>query len=126
FGGTGWVPVQWSTARLRELVGYGVNVQAMAIVMLLFEPIAKIWFTRFGGLSVVGYFELAEQLVTRLRAVIVESNRVLVPVVAGLRQVGGNVRQLYTRNLSYLLVLLTPLFAFVAAAMPAVGEVWTG
>lgn len=69
-GDAPWLPFEWNRTRLAEMLRYGVNVQILGIVMLLFEPIAKVWFVRYGGLPAAGYFELAEQLVTRIRAVI--------------------------------------------------------
>lgn len=124
--GAPWLPIEWNRASLAEMLRYGVKVQAMAVVMLLFDPIAKVWFVRFGGLSAAGYFELAEQLVMRVRAVIVEGNRVLVPVVAGMRELGHDVRALYVRNATLLVVVLTPVFALVACLIPAAGELWLG
>ena len=120
------LPAVWRRRRFREMLNYGVNVQIIGVVMLLFEPTTKILFARFGGLSVVGYFELAQQLVMRMRGLIVESNRVVVPVIAGMDELGQQARHLYARNVHFLLFLLTPLFAVVAIAIPAISEWWLG
>ncbi len=120
------VPLQWSRARLRQMIGYGANVQVLTVVMLLFEPTTKLLLSRYGGLSSAGTFELAQQLVTKMRALIVESNRVIVPIIAGMHARGDQQRGLYATNLHVLLYLVTPLFAVLAATMPAVSEVWLG
>lgn len=121
-----FLPIAWDQRRFREMLGYGVNVQVMSIVMLLFEPTAKVLFARYGGLSATGYFELAQQFVVRIRGLVVESNRVIVPVLARLEEFGHDARRLYVTNVHLLLFFLTPLFALLAATMPAVSEWWLG
>jgi O-antigen/teichoic acid export membrane protein len=120
------VPLHWSRKRLRQLIGYGANVQVLALVMVLFEPTTKLLLGRYGGLSAAGTFELAQQLVTKMRALIVESNRVVVPIMAGMNGGGDHQRSLYRRNLQVLLFLVTPLFAALASAIPAISEIWLG
>jgi O-antigen/teichoic acid export membrane protein len=120
------LPVEWKYSRLREMVAYGANLQVMAIVMLLFDPTTKVLLARFGGLSATGYFELAQQLVTKARALIVESNRVVVPVIAGLQKGGAGALSFYTQNTRYLSFLVTPFFSILAAATPLISELWIG
>ena len=120
------VPVVWSAERFREMVGYGANIQIMAVVMLLFEPTTKLMFARYGGLASAGYFELAQQLVMKARAVVVESNRVVVPVMAAMERSAEEARRFYSRNVRFLVFLLTPSFAALAVLVPAISEVWIG
>ena len=120
------VPTHWNRARFREMLGYGINIQIMAVVMLIFEPMTKILFARYDGLAASGYFELAQQPVMKARALIVESNRVIVPVIAGMEGTRSDARQFYSRNVRYLFCLLTPMFAGLAASMPAISELWIG
>lgn len=120
------LPAAWSRERFREMVGYGVNIQVMAVVMLLFEPTSKLLFARYGGLASAGYFELAQQLVMKARALVVESNRVVVPVVAAMDRSTPEARRLYSRNVQYLVFVLTPFFACLAAFVPVISEIWFG
>jgi O-antigen/teichoic acid export membrane protein len=120
------VPASWRRSRFREMLSYGVNVQIITVVMLLFEPVTKVLFARYGGLPAAGYFELAQQLVMKIRSLIVESNRVVIPVMAGMEELGQKARHLYARNFNYLLVVLTPLFAVLAGIIPAISEWWLG
>ena len=120
------LPVEWTRVRFREMVAYGVNIQVMAVVMLLFEPTTKLLFARYGGLASAGYFELAQQLVMKARALVVESNRVVVPVFAAMERSAPEARRFYSRNVRYLIFLLTPFFACVAVFVPAISEVWIG
>jgi O-antigen/teichoic acid export membrane protein len=118
------IPVKWSLARLRVMLGYGVNFQINSIIMLLFEPTTKVLLGRYGELAAAGYFELAQRLVMKARAFIVESNRVIVPVFAGNANHVDDTRALYLTNARVLFAVVTPLFAGLIALMPAISEVW--
>ena len=120
------LPMHWRGSRLREMMGYGANVQVMAIVMLLFEPTTKVLLARYGGLVATGHFELAQQLIMRVRALLVETNRVMVPVLAGLEGTGGDPRRFYSRHVRFLFFLLTPAFACLIALAPSISELWIG
>jgi O-antigen/teichoic acid export membrane protein len=120
------IPVKWSLARLRVMLGYGVNFQINSVIMLLFEPTTKVLLGRYGELAAAGYFELAQRLVMKARAFIVESNRVVVPVFAGSANNVDDTRELYLKNARVLFAVVTPLFAGLIALMPAVSELWIG
>lgn len=53
-----------------EVVRYGLKFQSQTILHLLFEPITKMLFSRYGGLSYVGVFELASRIVVQVRSVL--------------------------------------------------------
>ena len=63
-----WLPLHWSKSKFKEMFGYAVNFQVSAIAMLLFDPATKLLMSRFGGLSSAAYYEMASQLVVKLRA----------------------------------------------------------
>jgi O-antigen/teichoic acid export membrane protein len=119
-------PLQWKMARFKEMFCYGVNFQVNSIVKLLFEPITKILLGHFGDLSAAGYFEMAQRVVMKVRALIVESNRVIVPVFAGLDASNGDVGKLYVNNIRFLLFLITPVFASLLAFSSVISEIWIG
>ena len=108
------------------MLGYGINFQINSIVIWLFEPVTKILFGRYGGLSAAGYFEMAERMVINVRAIVVESNRVIVPVYAGMTSYKIDAPDLYARNTQNLLFLVIPVFAALMAMTPAICEVWVG
>jgi O-antigen/teichoic acid export membrane protein len=108
------------------MLGYGVNFQINSFVMLLFEPMTKILLGRYGELAAAGYFEMAQRLVMKVRALIVESNRVIVPVFAGMEQGGDGAKRLYISNFRYLFFFITPIFAGLLALIPAISELWIG
>lgn len=77
-----WIPFRWSWKRLREMLGYGINVQVAGIFMLLFDPITKLLMGRFGGTEAAGYFEMANQFALKARTFIVVANQAVTPKVA--------------------------------------------
>jgi len=120
-------PVRWKGRLFKEMVGYGANFQINSLVMLLFEPTTKLLLARFADLGTVGYFEMAQRVVAKVRALAVESNQVIVPVFANVHERDyGKTRDLYLRNLEYLAFLVTPIFAALAALAPAISEAWIG
>ena len=120
-------PVRWDRALFREMIGYGVTFQVNSIAMLLFEPTTKVLFSKFGGLEAAGYFEMAERMILKVRALIVESNRALVPVFAGLHETDPRSTGLaYGQNVRLLRFLITPVYAALAALAPAIAEMWIG
>jgi O-antigen/teichoic acid export membrane protein len=120
------LPVQWKTLRFKEMLGYGINFQINSVVMLLFEPITKILLGRYGGLASAGYFEMAQRMVVKIRSLVVESNRVIVPVYAGLNTKEDISTKLYIQNIRHLLFLSIPVFAILAALTPVISELWVG
>jgi len=121
------LPTCWKGRLFKEMVGYGANLQVNSVVTLLFEPTTKVLLVRFGDLATVGYFEMAQRVVAKVRALAVESNQVIVPVFAELHEKDyGKTRALYLRNLEYMAFVVTPVFAALAALAPAISEAWIG
>jgi len=58
-------PMRWRWQVLREMLGYGANVQAATVFMLLLDPVAKAMMAGLGGAAAAGYFEMASQVVQR-------------------------------------------------------------
>ena len=121
------LPFQWKISRFKEMFTYAFNFQINSVVMMLFDPVAKILLGKFGDLATVGYFEMAQRLVTMARNLIIQSNRVIVPVFAGIdNDRTSEHTRLYRNNLKYLFFILTPLFAILLGLLPTISEVWIG
>ncbi len=121
------VPWRWDRARFREMLGYGLRFQAMGVLRLLFEPTTKLLMSRFGGLAAAGFFEMAGQLVTKLRALLVAAQEVAMPEVATLHEAAPErVDPLYARAEGLNAYLCLPLFAGIAAAAPLASHLWAG
>ncbi len=87
-------------------------------MQMSFEPVTKAFLSKFGGLAMVGYYEMASRLVSQLRGLIVSANQVIIPVVAEAKERNDNsVKPLYIKTFSIILfinILLTSGIIIVA------------
>lgn len=120
-------PCRWSRALFKEMIGYGVHFQVIAIVGMLSEPVTKGLLSRFGGLAMAGYYEMASRMIVQLRTMIVSANQVLVPVIADLQEkTPDRIRTLYRESYRLLVYLSVPFFSLIMTAIPVVSELWIG
>lgn len=122
-----WIPAQWRKALLVEMFGYGLRFQVITIVNMLFDPMVKVLMSRFGGLDALGFYEMANNLILKLRALIVEGSRVMVPSIASLgrsesAQTKRAFLQAYTLNY-YVSILL---FGLLGIATVPIAIIWLG
>jgi O-antigen/teichoic acid export membrane protein len=110
------MPHRWRWPLLREMLGYGINLQAATLFMLMLDPVTNAMMARFGGAAAAGYFTMANQVVVKTRALIVSANQVVVPHVATLAESEpGSLDRLYRDSMSMLVFLTLPLFALLFA-----------
>ena len=121
------IPIRWSKRLFREMIGYGANFQIVSIVGMMFEPVTKGLLSRYGGLAMVGYYEMASRMVLQFRIMIVSANQVLVPVIAGLQETAPDrIRTIYKESYRLMVYLSVPLFAGLVTAIPVISELWIG
>jgi O-antigen/teichoic acid export membrane protein len=105
------IPFRWRLLIFLEMLRYSFNVQAASFLMLLFEPFTKALMVKFGGVSAAGYFEIANQLVTRVRSVIIAANQTLVPKVAQVVETApSQLNLIYQANIRLLVVVALPIY----------------
>jgi O-antigen/teichoic acid export membrane protein len=80
----GWFPKQLSKDVLKRTVSYGFKIQINSVASLLSEPLAKSILTMWGGLTVLGYYELASKLVFQVKGLLVAGIQPLMPAFAGM------------------------------------------
>jgi O-antigen/teichoic acid export membrane protein len=94
---------------------------------MLFDPMTKFMMARFGALDLVGYFEMAGRIVSQLRALVVGSVQVLVPVIARLHEgPDGQVGRIYVRTYGLVVYIAVPFFGLIAAGIPLLSWYWNG
>ena len=110
------LPRRWRKHVLREMLGYGANLQAATLFMLLVDPVANALMARFGGPAAAGYFAMANQVVLKARSVIVTANQAVVPYIATLAEgETGRLDGLYRNNMRVLVFVTIPAFALLFA-----------
>jgi O-antigen/teichoic acid export membrane protein len=122
-----WLPIHWSKAKFKEMFGYAVNFQINSVAILLFEPAIKLLMSRYGGLSNAAYYEMANQFVIKLRALLIAANQALVPAVAELHETAPEkVRELYLKTYRMLFFVAVPFYAAILISLPVVSRLWIG
>lgn len=121
------IPSHWQYAEFREMVGYATNFQIGMIAGLLFEPLTKILLARYGDLTLTAYFDMANQLVQKARAVIASAQQALVPEIASIRAENQSDRErLFVQAYGFSFLIVVPYFLGIALALPFISWVWIG
>lgn len=121
------IPSQWNKSLFKEIIGYGVNFQVISISIMFYDPITKALLSKFGGLSMVGYYEMANRMVLQFRAFITAANQVLVPAIADLKERSPEkIKSVYLTSYQLLFYLSLPLYSIVIVSTPIISELWIG
>ena len=117
----------WSKILFKEIIDYGLKMQALSFMQMSFEPVTKALLSKYGGLAMVGYYEMASRLVTQLRGLIVSANQVIIPVVAEAKENNSNyVKELYVKTFSIVLLFDIVLITGIIITAPIVSFLWIG
>jgi len=71
------VPYHWHRNLFFEMLSYGINFQFVSIIGMLSDPLTKALLSKFGGLAMVGYYEMAYRMLSQFLAIMVNANQVL-------------------------------------------------
>ena len=109
------LPIQWDRLIFREMIAYCLTLQLGTALMLFFDPLTKCFMAKFGGPVSAGYFEIANQVVIRIRAVVVAANQAVVPVVTQLLESNNELllKKFYLKNFRMLFVIVVTVFSIV-------------
>ena len=120
-------PSRWNRSLFVEMFRYGVNFQIGSMAQLFCEPATKLLMSKFGGLDLVAYYEMANRMVTQLRALVVSASQVMVPVISGIFEAAPErLASVYREYYSLLMFVALPLFSGLVAITPIVSEIWVG
>jgi O-antigen/teichoic acid export membrane protein len=121
------LPHRWDRRLFREIVGYGFQFQFITAAQAVREPVAKALITKFGGLAVTGFYDMASRWVVTFRELIVQANQVLVPTVSSLQEREPEaILRLYRDSYRLIFFLALPTTSFLVALSPLVSIVWLG
>lgn len=121
------LPLTWDLKLFREMVVYGVNFQVVSISQMFYDPITKALLTKFGGLAMTGYYEMARGMVYQLRALLVSAAQVLIPTIADLQEKNPKIIQkVYIDSYRLLFYISVPFFSLVIILTPIISQLWIG
>ena len=125
--GFGMLRIKLQKEVFKELFSYGLNVQVMSLCGLLFDPITKYFLSRFGDLSITGYYEMANKLITQMRAMIVSTMQVIVPAISNAHEKGfTNIKQLFLKWFPYLFFVTIILITYIIGLADYISVIWIG
>jgi len=121
------IPLKWSRSLFKEMIGYCINFQIISIASMLYDPITKALLSKFGNLSMVGYYQMASKMIQKLHSLIIAANQVLVPAIAGLKEkTPEKIQHVYLTSYRLLFYLVFPLYSFVIISLPLISKIWIG
>jgi O-antigen/teichoic acid export membrane protein len=94
---------------------------------MFYEPTTKVLLSKFGGLAMTGFFEMANRMVVQFRTLLVSANQVLVPVIAGLFETSPNrIQKVYEDSYCLFMYLALPYYTAIIVVTPFISEIWLG
>jgi O-antigen/teichoic acid export membrane protein len=117
----------WSNQVFKKLFNYGAKFQLISLAQMLYEPTTKMLLGKFGGLEFLGFYEMANRLVSQVRSVIVSANQVMIPVIAQANITNKqNVVSIYNKSMSLLLFVSLFFVLILSIATPSISLLWIG
>lgn len=122
-----WLPIYWDKKIFQEILAYSMHLQVASIFTLLMEPLVKMLLGKFGSLSMVTYFDMSYRFIMQARAIIVNVNQVMVPVIADLHEKDkSKIINLYHKTFDLLLYVSIFIYSMIALTVPLVSYIWIG
>lgn len=125
FGVLPFLPTKASLATFRRLAGYAGGYQVANLAIMICDPLAKYLVSQHAGLAATAYYDMATQLVVRIRAILLAGYSQLVPMIAS---AGSGESRKAAYRMSYRLVWLVvvPAWLVFATVVPMVSALWLG
>lgn len=125
--GLGLLPHRWRRARFREMLGYNVSLQVSSLASFLGDPLAKLMLGHYGSLAAVGYYEMATKMVNQFRAIVINVNQIIVPVITDMHESNAaGVNRLFGNMYRMLLYVCILFYGAAALVVPLIALLWIG
>lgn len=119
------IPFRWQKSRFREIAGFAVSMQIGSIAGMFVEPITKALISRFGGLEFLAYFEMANQVITRARSVLISGFQAITPQFAITNEPSMH-RALFLQSQKKVIDLGIPFMSVLMISFPLISQIWIG
>lgn len=118
----------FSRTAFRRIFPTSFGLLISDIPVMFCDPVAKVLLNNFGGLSIVGYYEMARRLAGQLREVAIRPARMLIPRLAESIEKDDfeTERAIFARMQRSLNSLAVAFFAVLAAGAPLISIIWLG
>lgn len=118
---------RWDRSLFKEMFSYGKNFQIISISQIVMDPVTKYYLAQFGSLEMVGYFEMAFQMVRQIGGIILSANSAIVPVIAELQEnARERLKKIYENIYLVLFFINLPFYAILITLVPIISKIWIG
>lgn len=122
-----FLPKKWRKVIFKEIFGYSINFQVINLAIIFFDPITKLLLTKFGGISYVGFYEMANKIVLQGRLFIVAAYQTMVPSVATYKETEPEkIMSFYMTTYKLLVLICIPFFSLIIIMSPWISKFWIG
>lgn len=120
-----WLPHRVRISALKELMGFGLRLQALNISSFLFDPFTKFAFSSVGGLQALGMYELASRGILQVRQLVVAPSQNLTPLFAAAQhQDPSEVGHLFDRALATISIAAGGAMIVMGLGSPIISFIW--
>lgn len=119
---------KWSKSTFKEIFNYGYKFQVVSVFQLLYEPTTKMLLGKFGGLTLLGHYEMASRMINQFRGLLVGANQVVIPVVAenAKMKTKEESARFYVSTSGTLTFFTIPFSTLLVALVPIISYLWIG
>lgn len=117
----------WHRAEFLEMLGYATNFQVGMVVGMFFDPATKVLMGKYASLSSVAYYDMANQVVQKLRTMVISAQQSLVPMIAqtASSDLAGR-RILVSKAYAFSASIGFAVFFLMAMSFPLISVLWIG
>jgi O-antigen/teichoic acid export membrane protein len=72
-------PLHLKSDLFNQLVAFSMNLQAISILTIMYDPITKYFMAKYGNMSFVGYYEMGNKVILLARNLVISAVQILVP-----------------------------------------------
>lgn len=118
-------PRRWRKTRFQEVATFAVSMQVGSIATMLVEPLSKAFISRFGGLEFLAYYEMANQVITRARSVLISGLQAIMPQFSITSEKTKH-KELFLRSQKQVVDRGVPFMSLLIIGFPCLSYVWVG
>jgi O-antigen/teichoic acid export membrane protein len=120
-------PLGLKSDLFRQIVKFSVNIQVVSIVTILYEPVTKYFLAKYGNISFVGFYEMANRLVSQARSVIISATQILVPnMTIEAEKSLAALNAIYSKVFSIVFSVSTFMLSAIFIFLPYISIFWIG
>lgn len=120
------IPCKWDRSCFQEIISYAAGLQIGNLVLMLFEPATKILLSRYCGLNEVAHFEMANQVVARVRGLITSAMQAYLPAFSSAGSDIDTLRRMVSEASVFIIGIGLPLMAGLVISYPVISLLWIG